>query len=243
MKVMTDVLETRLKRAETLIGKGLDAESTGEILRIIEASALSADILNRVMLYNETLPRAADCPYTPHQRYLHFLWDAFDKTALSLIVPFSIPFRRLIAKHLFKACGEAMIAEENVRFNFGNLLELGDGVFFNRGVFLDTKGGVRLGNSVALAEDVRIFTHTHSEASHIVRSYGRVVVEDYAKIYAGATIMPGVTVGSQAIVAAGSMVNQNVPSNMVVAGTPARIIRERKTEGHAGDQLDHIWLF
>jgi len=44
-------------------------------------------------------------------------------------------------------------------------------------------------------------------------------------------------------VAAGSMVNQNVPPNMVVAGTPARIIRERKTEGHAGDQLDHIWLF
>ena len=116
-------------------------------------------------------------------------------------------------------------------------------MFFNRGVFLDTKGGVHLGNSVALAEDVRIFTHTHSEASHIARTYGRVVVEDYAKIYAGATIMPGVTVGSQAIVAAGSMVNQNVPPNMVVAGTPARVIRERKTEGHEGDALDHIWLF
>ncbi len=240
---MNDMLETRLKRAETLITAGLNAVSINEILRIIEAPALSAAILERIMLYNETLPRAADYPYTPGQRYLHFLWDAFDKTALSLIVPFSIPFRRLIAKHLFKSCGQALIAEENVRFNFGNLLELGDGVFFNRGVFLDTKGGVSLGNSVALAEDVRIFTHTHSEASHIVRTYGRVVVEDYAKIYAGATIMPGVTVGSQAIVAAGSMVNQNVPPNMVVAGTPARVIRERKTEGHTGDELDHIWLF
>jgi len=240
---MTDVLETRLKRAETLITDGLDAETTSEVLQIIEAPTLSAAILNRVMLYNETLPRAADYPYTSQQRYLHFLWDAFDKTALSLIVPFSIPFRRLIAKNLFKSCGEALIAEENVRFNFGNLLELGDGVFFNRGVFLDTKGGVRLGNSVALAEDVRIFTHNHSEASHIVRSYGRVVVEDYAKIYAGATVMPGVTIGSQAIVAAGSMVNQDVPPNMVVAGSPARVIRERKTQGHAGDELDHIWLF
>jgi len=240
---MTDVLETRLKRAETLITAGLDAEATSEILKIIEAPALSAAILGRVMLYNETLPRAAEYPYTPQQRYLHFLWDAFDKTALSLIVPFSIPFRRLIAQNLFKTCGHALIAEENVRFNFGNLLELGDSVFFNRGVFLDTKGGVCLGNSVALAEDVRIFTHTHSEASHIVRSYGRVVVEDYAKIYAGATIMPGVTVGSQAIVAAGSVVNQHVPPNMVVAGTPARVIRERRNEGHKGEELDHIWLF
>ena len=240
---MYDLFEQKLARAESLISAGLDAAATGEILQLIEGPALPLAVLERVMLYNETLPRAAEFPYTPQQRYLHFLWDAFDKTALSLIVPFSIPFRRLIGKYLFKACGKAMIAEENVRFNFGHFLELGDGVFFNRGVFLDTKGGITLGNAVALAEDVRIFTHTHSEASHIERSYGKVVVEDYVKIYAGATIMPGVTIGTQAIVAAGAMVNRDVPANMVVAGMPARVIRERKTEGHTGDELDHIWLF
>jgi len=240
---MADLLENKLIRVENLIAAGLDAAATGEILQLIEGPKLSPDILDRVMLYNETLPRAADFPYTPQQRYLHFLWDVFDKTAFSLIVPFSIPFRRLIGKHLFKACGQAMIAEENVRFNFGHLLELGDGVFFNRGVFLDTKGGIIIGNSVALAEDVRIFTHNHSEASHIERSYGQVLVGNYVKIYAGATIMPGVTIGSQAIVAAGAMVNQNVPPNMVVAGIPARIIRERNNEGRTGDELDHIWLF
>lgn len=240
---MADLLENKLIRVENLIAAGLDAAATGEILQLIEGPKLSPAILDRVMLYNETLPRAADFPYTPQQRYLHFLWDVFDKTAFSLIVPFSIPFRRLIGKHLFKACGQAMIAEENVRFNFGHLLELGDGVFFNRGVFLDTKGGIIIGNSVALAEDVRIFTHNHSEASHIERSYGQVLVGNFVKIYAGATIMPGVTIGSQAIVAAGAMVNQNVPPNMVVAGIPARIIRERNNEGRTGDELDHIWLF
>lgn len=240
---MPDILEKKLTRIENLVTAGLDSPATGEILQLIEGPNLSQDILDRVMLYNETLPRAADFPYTPHQRYLHFLWDVFDKTALSLIVPFSIPFRRLIGKHLFKTCGESMIAEENVRFNFGHLLELGDRVFFNRGVFLDTKGGIIIGNSVALAEDVRIFTHNHSEASHIERNYARVLVENYAKIYAGATIMPGVTIGSQAIVAAGAMVNQDVPPNMVVAGIPARIIRERNNEGRTGDELDHIWLF
>ncbi|MBN2061568.1 MAG: acyltransferase [Deltaproteobacteria bacterium] len=240
---MPNLLENRLARVENLIAAGLDAGATGEILKTIEGPALPQAILERIMLYNETLPRAADFPYTSRQRYLHFLWDAFDKTPLSLIVTFSIPFRRLIGKHLFKTCGEAMIAEENVRFNFGHLLELGDHVFFNRGVFLDTKGGISLGDNVALAEDVRIFTHSHSEASHIVRSYGRVVVEDYAKIYAGATIMPGVIIGRQAIVAAGAMVNRNVPPNMVVAGTPARVIRERKNECRTGDELDHIWLF
>ncbi|HOC58625.1 MAG TPA: acyltransferase [Smithellaceae bacterium] len=240
---MADELDIKLQQAEALIVAGLDIKSAGEMLRIIEVPVLSEAILKRVMLYNETLPRAADHPYRLAQRYLHFLWDAFDKSLLSLIVPFSIPFRRLIAQHLFQSCGQALIAEENVRFNFGNLLEIGDGVFFNRGVFLDTKGGIQIGHHVALAEDVRIFTHSHSEASHMVRSYGRVVVEDYAKIYAGATIMPGVTIGSQAIVASGSLVNRDVPPNKVAAGSPARIIRERQNEGHTGDELDHIWLF
>jgi len=55
--------------------------------------------------------------------------------------------------------------------------------------------------------------------------------------------MPGVTVGRQAIVASGAMVHKDVPPDMVVAGIPAKIIRERKTEGRSGEELDHIWLF
>ncbi|MDR3556281.1 MAG: hypothetical protein P4L55_16125 [Syntrophobacteraceae bacterium] len=100
-----------------------------------------------------------------------------------------------------------------------------------------------LGNSVAPAEDVRIFTRSHSESSHIVREYHKVVVEDYAKIYAGATILPGVTVGKEAIVASGAMVTRDVPPGMVVAGSPAKVIRKRRTDGRTEDDLDHIWLF
>ena len=106
-----------------------------------------------------------------------------------------------------------------------------------------SKGGIELGNFVALAEDVRIFTHSHSESSHMEREYHKVVIEDYAKIYAGATILPGVTVGKEAIVASGSMVTHDVPPNMVVAGSPAKVIRERKSEGKHGDELDHLWLY
>ena len=111
------------------------------------------------------------------------------------------------------------------------------------GVFLDSKGGITIGNYVALTEDVRIFTHSHSESSHIVREYREVVIKDYAKIYTGATILPGVTIGEQAIVAAQSLVTMDVPPNTVVAGMPAKVIRERNTEGRSGDDLDHIWLF
>ena len=66
------------------------------------------------------------------------------------------------------------------------------------------------------------------------------MIKDYAMVYTGAVILPGVTIGEQAIVASHSMVTVDVPPNTVVAGMPATVIRERKTEGKAGEDLDHL---
>jgi acetyltransferase-like isoleucine patch superfamily enzyme len=68
------------------------------------------------------------------------------------------------------------------------------------------------------------------------------VIGDFAKIYAQAMILPGVNIGEQAIVAAKSMVNKDVEPNMMVAGTPARVIRERNTGGRVKEGLAHIWF-
>ncbi|GFK94042.1 Galactoside O-acetyltransferase [Fundidesulfovibrio magnetotacticus] len=234
---------TKLRQAAEALDNIDDPEAVLDVLGILEAPPMELNSVARMQLYAETLPKAQEFPLTPGQRHLHFLWDYFDRLPLSLIVPFSIPFRRMVARKLFGACGTAFMAEENVRFNFGRLLSVGDNVFINRNTFLDTKGGVTLGNGVALAEDVRIITHTHGESSHIEREYRPVVIQEYAKVYSGAMIFPGVTVGRQAIVAAGALVTHDVPDNMVAAGRPAKVLRERRTEGKEGEALDHIWLF
>ncbi|QLA21206.1 acyltransferase [Desulfolutivibrio sulfoxidireducens] len=240
---MADVFDQMLTHIRKIIDAGLDADAVMRVLEILESPYVSKEILEKARLYSETLPKAEERPFTPEQRYLHFLWDAFDKLPLCLIVPFSIPFRRILAERLFARCGRALVVEENVRFNFGQFLSVGDNVFFNRNVFLDTKGGVEIGDAVGVAEDVRIFTHGHDEASHMTRSYAPVRIGSYAKIYAGATIMPGVTVGEQAIVASGAVVTHDVPPNMVAAGIPAKVIRERRSGGRSGEELEHIWLF
>ncbi|MCX5805144.1 MAG: acyltransferase [Proteobacteria bacterium] len=240
---MEKILKGKLEEIEEIIESGLDAERTQQILRIIEGPDYSPELIKELTLYSELLPIGREPPLTPGHRYLHFLWDALDKLPICLFVNFAMLLRRLIAEHLFKKCGIGFISEENFRFNFGQNIEVGDFVFINRGVFIDSKGGVNIGNQVCLTEDVRIFTHTHSESSHIIREYSPVVIKDYAKIYTGAVILPGVTIGEQAIVAARSIVAEDVPPNMVVAGSPARVIRERKTEGRVGDELDHIWLY
>ncbi|MDD3313033.1 acyltransferase [Pseudodesulfovibrio sp.] len=240
---MAEVHRRKLKTIDRIIRDGLTPAATAEIMRLLGAPPMEPEELEHLRLYSETLPKAEEFPYTPQTRHLHFLWDLFDKLPLRLSAPFSIPLRRLLSEHLFAKSGGGLVAEENVRFNFPQLLRVGEGVFFNRGVFLDTKGGVEIGDFAALAEDVTVFTHNHDEASHIKRTYAPVTVEPYAKIYAGAVLLPGVTVGREAIVAARSVVSRDVPPGMVAAGTPAKVIRERRTDGRHDYELDHVWLF
>jgi len=240
---MGTVIDQKLDEISVIIGDGLDTAGVLNILGLLDGPAYSKEFLEELTLYSELLPLGREKPFTQEQRYLHFLWDALDKLPICLNANFGILFRRLIAERLFKKCGIGFTAEENFRFNFGQNIEVGDFVFSNRGVFIDSKGGVFIGNHVGLAEDIRIFTHSHLESSHIIREYKPVVIKDYAKIYTGAVILPGITIGEQAIVASHSLVTKDVPANTLVAGMPAQVVRERKTDGKSGDELDHIWLF
>lgn len=79
----------------------------------------------------------------------------------------------------------------------------GDDVFSNRGVFLDSKGGISIGNRCALAEGAEIYTPSHSQSDYVKRTYAGVTIKDFACIYSHAAILPGITIGAQAIVAAG----------------------------------------
>jgi len=231
-----------LLQSKTILRGTLDAAGSSLLLRLIGVD-VSESVLSELRMYSDTLPVGVEInPYSDEERFVHFIWDCFEKTALSLCIDFSIPFRRELARKLFKGCGRNFICESGVSFNYGHQITVGSDVFFNRGVFIDSKGGVTIGDGVCLTEDVRIFTHGHSESVHHERSYAPVVIESYAKIYTGVTILPGVTIGEGAIAAAGSMVAKDVAPYSVVAGTPAKVIRDRRTAGNRGRQLEHVWL-
>jgi acetyltransferase-like isoleucine patch superfamily enzyme len=235
-------IDERLNEVRRLVEKGIEKPEVERILQIMDASDFPSEVLTDMRLYSEYLPKAQEFGLTNEQRYLHFLWDALDRYPLGVVANFAIPFRRIIAQKLFKKCGKNFIAEEHVRFNFGQNIEIGDDVFFNRGVYLDAKGGIKIGNYAALAEGVQIFTHGHSEALHTKRDYSEVIICDFAKIMVNALLLPGVTIGEEALVGGFSVVSKDVPPGMMVAGNPARVVRERRSEGNKGLKMDHIWL-
>lgn len=110
---------------------------------------------------------------------------------------------------------------------FGKLTRVGKDVFVNFGcTFLD-QGGITLEDGVFIGPEAKIITENHPEepALRHTLSVKPVIIRRNAWIGAGTVILPGVTVGENAIVAAGAVVTKNVPDNTVVAGVPAKILR------------------
>lgn len=109
------------------------------------------------------------------------------------------------------------------------LLSVGQECWFNIGCFLDLSAEIVIGDRVALGQEVMILTNSH-RVGDIERRAGPleaspVHIEDGAWLSTRCTILPGVTVGAGAVVAAGAMVTRSVPPHTLVGGVPARVIR------------------
>ena len=103
---------------------------------------------------------------------------------------------------------------------------------WNHCCYFDSKGSIKFEDYSMITEYTKIFTHSHSESDHIVRSYAPVVIGEHAKVYTNCTVLPGVTIGKGAIVATGSVVTKSVDDFTLVAGIPAKPVRQRKTDGN-----------
>lgn len=110
---------------------------------------------------------------------------------------------------------------------FGKLTSVGKGVFINFGcTFLD-QGGITIEDGVFIGPGVTISTEEHPEQPerrHTLLSRP-VRIRRGAWIGAGAIILPGVTIGENAIVGAGSVVTRDIPDDTVAVGSPARVRR------------------
>lgn len=115
------------------------------------------------------------------------------------------------------------------RTEYGRNLRVGRDVFINHDCTIMDLGGVDIGDEVMIGPNVQIITSGHpldpaTRRSTIVADPIRI--EQGVWIAAGATIIGGVTVGRDAVVAAGAVVTKHVPPRTMVAGVPAVVIRE-----------------
>jgi acetyltransferase-like isoleucine patch superfamily enzyme len=110
----------------------------------------------------------------------------------------------------------------------GDEIRVGHNVFVNQNCTFYDLGGIDIADDVMIGPNVNIITAGHplDPLQRRTATIGKpIVIERNVWIAAGATIVGGVTVGENAVVAAGSVVTRDVPQNTLVGGNPARIIR------------------
>ena len=118
--------------------------------------------------------------------------------------------------------------------DYGTNIVLGKKVFFNFNCVVLDCAQVTIGDNVLFAPSVQIYTATHpigaAERRKWLESAKPITIGSDVWVGGGAIICPGVTIGDRSVIGAGSVVTRDIPSDVIAAGNPARIIRSLPPE-------------
>jgi maltose O-acetyltransferase len=141
-----------------------------------------------------------------------------------------MPERDAVLRELLGSCGVNAFVEPSFRCDYGYNIHVGDNFYSNYDLIILDVCEVRIGHNCFIAPRVSIFTAAHPlDAPTRIAGweFGKpVTIGDNVWIGGHAVINPGVKIGNNVVIAAGAVVTKDVPDNVVVAGVPARVIRE-----------------
>ena len=111
--------------------------------------------------------------------------------------------------------------------NFGQFITIGKNVFINHACSFLDMGGITIEDNVLIGPKANLITENHSINPNDRKSLicKPIIISRNAWIGAAATILPGITIGENSVVAAGAVVNADVPPNTIVGGVPAKFIK------------------
>lgn len=146
--------------------------------------------------------------------------------------------RQDLLRQIFGAMGKGVHVDIDFHCEYGKHIFIGDKVIINMNCTFVDNNRIDIGSNVLIASNVQIYTATHStnvhermvenwsEGQEICRTYALPVrIEDGAWIGGGAIILPGITIGRNSVIGAGSVVTRSIPDNCVAVGNPCRVIK------------------
>ncbi|TLU65097.1 acyltransferase [Thalassotalea litorea] len=143
----------------------------------------------------------------------------------------AITLRYALIKSAAKKVGKNVYIGRGVVIKNSQNLSVGHNVSIHDSCYLDSIGEIKIGDNVSIAHHSSIlsFNHSWTDTDKPIKynelALSPVVIKDDVWVGCGVRIMPGVTVHSRSIIAAGSVVTRDVPAEVVVAGVPAKIIK------------------
>lgn len=126
--------------------------------------------------------------------------------------------------------GEKCLLQDNVYIRAGTAgkVVIGDHCALNSFACIFGHGGVYIGDHAQIGPNVTITTTSHDFKKDMLATFEPVHIGEWSWIGSGSIVLPGVTIGDHTVVAAGSVVTRDIPSNSVYAGVPAKNIKKRE---------------
>lgn len=157
----------------------------------------------------------------------------------------NIPRRHHLLSELFGSMGDNVHVDIDFHCEYGINIHCGNDVIINMNCTFVDNNRIDIGNNVLIASDVKIYTATHTtdvvertnsqENKKISGCFCRtfscpVRIEDNVWIGGGAILLPGVVIGRNSVIGAGSVVTRSIPENCVAVGNPCRVIKHITNE-------------
>lgn len=137
--------------------------------------------------------------------------------------------RKELLKKLLDVAGDFHI-ESPFQCDYGYNIHIGENFYANHNCVILDGASVSIGDNVLFAPNVAVYTAGHP-IHHELRNEGieyacGVTISDNVWVGGNVVINPGVTIGKNVVIASGSIVTKDIPDNVLIAGNPARILRE-----------------
>ena len=160
---------------------------------------------------------------TPEERQ-QGMKDAQLNFKLNHTMPYTDEYNALV-KEIFGEIGEGSRVMTPTTVVRGKNVKIGKRVVVMNNSLFMSAGGITIEDDVLVAANSQLISNNHDPQEHDILTCKPILLKRNCWIGAGATILPGVTVGENAIVGAGSVVTKDVEANTVVGGIPAKLIK------------------
>lgn len=152
------------------------------------------------------------------------LLDRFNQTGVD-----DAAQRRGLLRELLGQLGEGSEIKPPLRCDYGYRIRVGARTFVNYGLVALDVASIEIGDDVQIGPNVQLLTPTHPVEPDARRAKWEaaqpIAIEGNVWLGGGVIVLPGVTIGENTVVGAGSIVTKDLPPNVVAAGNPARVVR------------------
>jgi acetyltransferase-like isoleucine patch superfamily enzyme len=154
----------------------------------------------------------------------------FDRSPAGLNLELGFRLKRMLAKYVFKKVGKNFKCFPFVEFTFGYNLEVGDNVVLHRWVFVDDRGGVKIGDRSSLADFVNVYSHTHDINLQQFVDNKLTTIGARCRLTYHSTALAGTTMGENSMLGAHGLLTKDAREHAVYVGIPAKKVKEKDRE-------------